>query len=91
MAYVHAQHGALPFSLRTLLGVGLLGFRTLVVMRHAHGFCALDVATRRRIVRWWSYGPLPPARQLFRGLRGPALLAWYDLPAEPRSRAPTCW
>lgn len=84
VAFVHAQHGELPFGLRALLALGLTGFRALVVLRHARGFCALDLATRRRVVRAWSYGWFPPGRQLFRVLRGPALLAWYDLPAEPR-------
>lgn len=82
--FVHAQHRALPLALRVLLAIGLAGFRTLVSLRYARGFCALDLATRRRVVRFWSYGPLAPGRQLFRALRGPALLAWYDLPGEPR-------
>jgi hypothetical protein len=83
--FVHEQHAALPLALRALLAIGLTGFRTLVALRFARGFCALDLATRRRVVRAWSYGWFPPGRQLFRVVRGPALLAWYDLPEEPRA------
>lgn len=83
VGFVHEQHRALPLALRALLVIGLTGFRTLVALRFARGFCALDAPTRRRVVRAWSYGPFPPGRQLFRVVRGPALLAWYDLPPEP--------
>jgi len=84
--FAQLQIAALPRALRSLAWVGFTGFRVLVALRHARGFCALDLATRRRVVRAWSYGPFPPGRQLFRVLRGPALLAWYDLPDEDRSR-----
>jgi hypothetical protein len=84
--FVHLQLGALPRALRWLAWIGLTGFRTLVAIRHARGFCSLDLATRRRVVRAWSYGLFPPGRQLFRVVRGPALLAWYDLPDEDRHR-----
>jgi len=83
VAFVDAQHRALPLALRVLLAIGLAGFRTLVALRHLRGFGALDLATRRRVVEAWSYGLFPPGRQLFRLVRGPALLAWYDLPPEP--------
>lgn len=79
--FVHLQLAALPLVLRALLRAGLLGFRVLTAIRHARGFCSLDLVTRRRVVRAWSFGPVAPARQLFRVLRSPALLAWYDLPA----------
>jgi len=85
VGFVHEQHRALPLTLRALLAIGLAGFRSLVALRFARGFCALDLATRRRVVRAWSYGPFPPGRQLFRVVRGPALLAWDDLPEEPRA------
>jgi hypothetical protein len=84
--FVHLQIEALPRALRALAWVGLSGFRALVALRHAKGFCSLDLPTRRRVMRAWSYGPFPPGRQLFRVLRGPALLAWYDLPDEDRHR-----
>ncbi len=78
--FVQRQIEALPTTLRLLLRVGLIGFRSWVAMRYARGFCALDLETRRRATHSWSFGRWAPARQLFRALRGPALLAYYDSP-----------
>jgi hypothetical protein len=81
--FVARQIAALPGSLALLLRIGTTGFRALVAVRHLGGFCSLDLPTRRRVVRAWSYGWFLPARQMFRVLRGPALLAYYDLPESP--------
>jgi hypothetical protein len=76
--FVQGQVNALPTQLRLLLSIGLLGFRTLVRVRHVRGFCSLPLATRREVVNAWAYGRHAPARQLFRVLRSTALLCYYE-------------
>lgn len=77
-AFVQGQVSALPTLLRTLLFLGLLGFRILVWARYLQGFCVLPLPKRRRIVNAWAYGPYALARNLFRVLRSTALLSYYE-------------
>jgi hypothetical protein len=79
-AFVRGQIDALPPRLLLLVKIGLTGFRVLVRLRYLRSFCGLSLATRRRIVVSWAYGPVPLARQLFRSLRSTALLAFFEHP-----------
>jgi uncharacterized membrane protein YbhN (UPF0104 family) len=88
-AFVQGQVDALPRLLWLALLLGLLGFRVLVRLRYGHGFCNLPLETRRRIARWWAFGPYRLTRAMFRLLRSTALLAWFeDLEAGAASLAP---
>jgi len=60
--------------------IALVGFRIAVRLRFLRAYCDLPLATRRRIAAWWAYGPSPLTRQMFRGLRSTALLAYYEHP-----------
>lgn len=76
--FVAAQLGALSTRYRLLLRVGLLGFWGLVLVTHARPFGRLSPERRRAIVRRWAWGPVTPARQLFKALRSTAVLAYYE-------------
>lgn len=76
--FVVGEIHALPVPLRALFSVGMLGFRVVVRATTGRGFCDLTLAKRQRIVNAWAFGPLPPARQLFRLIRSTGLLAFYD-------------
>jgi hypothetical protein len=78
--FVQGQVDALPGRLRLMFAVGMAGFRTVTALRHGRGFLSMPQARRRAWVEAWAYGPVAPARQLFRGLRSTALLAWYEQP-----------
>jgi hypothetical protein len=76
VAFVHAQCGALPPTLRALLALGLFGFGALAWLRYARPFAALDAATQRRVVRAWSYqaskaGPRSGRKRSRAGQSGP--------------------
>ncbi len=79
--FVQGQIDALPLRLTTLFRVGLLGFRAATRVATLRGFCELEPERRRRWVEGWAYGRVSLARQLFRGPRSTALLAYYELPA----------
>src|SRR5258706_6633972 len=79
--FVQGQIGALPLRLTGMFRVGMLGFRAATRVAFLRGFCELEPAKRRRWVEGWAYGRMSLARQLFRGARSTALLAYYELPA----------
>jgi hypothetical protein len=79
--FVQGQIDALPLRLVTLFRAGMLGFRAATRVAFLRDFCSLPLGPRRRWVERWAYGPLALARQLFKGPRTTALLAWYELPA----------
>ncbi len=79
--FVQGQIEALPLRLVTLFRAGMLGFRAATRVAFFRDFCSLPLEPRRRWVERWAYGPLALARQLFKGPRTTALLAWYELPA----------
>ncbi len=76
--FVHDRLADLPARLRLLLLVGLTGFRMLVVLRFLRPFESLPAARRRSVVAAWAYGPVPPARALFKAVRSTALLAAWE-------------
>ncbi len=79
--FMQGQIDALPMRLTTLFRTGMLGFRAATRVAFLRGFCELAPAPRRRWVEGWAYGRMGLARQLFRGARSTALLAYYEQPA----------
>ena len=79
--FVHGQLAALPLRLRLLFGIGMSGFRVITRAVHLRDFCSIEPRARRAWFERWAYGPAPLARQLFRGVRLTALLAYYEQPA----------
>ncbi len=78
--FVRGQIGGMSTRLRILFAFGMAGFKFLVRLRYIRGFCQLPLTRRQRVVEMWAYGPIGPARQLFRALRSTALLACYEHP-----------
>jgi hypothetical protein len=76
-AFVARQLEALPGSLRLLFAIGMFGFR-LLSWRRLRSFESLPLERRRAVAAWWAWGPLPPARQLFKPVRATALLAFHE-------------
>jgi uncharacterized membrane protein YbhN (UPF0104 family) len=80
-AFVDGQIGALPLRLRALFSIGSTGFRVATRLRYLRGFCEIAPPVRHEWFERWAYGPVALARQLFRGVRLTALLAYYEQPA----------
>jgi uncharacterized protein (TIRG00374 family) len=78
--FVSGQVEALPKHLRLQARVGLLGFAALFALGTFGRFVRLPLDRRQRIVERWAFGRLSLPRQLFRMLRGVALLAFCDHP-----------
>jgi glycosyltransferase 2 family protein len=78
--FVRSELDDLPARLGWLLSTGLTGFRTITVLVKLSRFEALERSARRAWAERWAYGSLSLARQLFRGVRSTALLAYYDHP-----------
>lgn len=93
-AFVDGQIRAVRPTLRLALTVGLAGFRFLVRVTTARGFCDLSRERQVSIVEWWCYGPVTLTRMMMRAPRSTALLAVYENPevlppvADPRSGRP---
>jgi hypothetical protein len=79
--FIDGQMAALPFRLRALFATGMLGFRLATRLACLSSFSALPPERRRAWFERWAYGRVALARQLFRGVRSTALLAYYELPA----------
>jgi glycosyltransferase 2 family protein len=78
--FVQTELGDLPARFGWLLSIGLAGFRTITLLAKLSRFETLEREARRAWVERWAYGSLSLARQLFRGVRSTALLAYYDHP-----------
>ncbi len=79
--FVAAQLRALPLRLRILQTVGLLAFAGLTMIVHGRSLTRLAPAQRQAWVARFAYGRLALGRQLFRGIRSTALLAYFEAPA----------
>ena len=79
-AFVNGELESLPGKYRLLLRIGLTGFSVLVFLRTWRPFARVKLERRRAILRWWAWGPLTPARQMFRAVRSTAVLAYYEDP-----------
>ena len=92
-AFVQGQIAALPARLQTMFAVGMTGFRLITRVVCFRSFCGMALPRRRRWLGRWAYGRVALARQLFRGVRSTALLAYFELmppngPAEETDAAP---
>lgn len=76
--FVDDETRDLPGKLAWLFAIGMLGFRMLSLLRFLRPIERVPLAARRAWVERWAYGSLAPARQLFRGVRSTALLAFYE-------------
>ena len=79
--FVHEQLRSLPRKFQILFNIGMFGFVLFVWLRYFHSFSLLSLSKRVKIVNRWAYGKLSLTRQLFRGVRSTALLAFYEHPA----------
>jgi hypothetical protein len=79
-SFVREQLNSLPAKLRLMFAIGTFGFKLYIAMWYLGFFCKLKLKRREQAVEAWSYGWLPPARQLFRPLRSTALLSFYEHP-----------
>ena len=76
--FVQTELDDLPARFGWLLAIGLSGFRTITMLVKLRRFEALELEARRAWVERWAFGSFSLARQLFRGVRSTALLAYYD-------------
>ena len=78
--FVEHELGQLPGRLVWLHKGAFAGFRVLTALLHFRTFCALSLERRRRWVERWAFGRFALARQMFRGPRTTALVAYYEHP-----------
>jgi uncharacterized protein (TIRG00374 family) len=78
--FVAGQVDALPKHLRWKARLGLFGFAVIFQLSTLGRLHRLPLERRRRLVEAWAFGRLSLPRQLFRLLRGTALLAFCDHP-----------
>jgi len=78
--FVAGQIEALPKHLRWKAHLGIFAFTVLFQLATAGRLYRLPLEQRRRLVEQWAFGRASLPRQLFRLLRGPALLAFCDHP-----------
>jgi hypothetical protein len=76
--FVEEETHDLPGRLAWLFAIGMLGFRVLTFARFLRPIDRVPLQKRRTWVEAWAYGGFAPARQLFRGVRSTALLAFYE-------------
>lgn len=69
---------SLPRKLCTMLKIGIIGFRTIVILTNFNAFENLSLAKRQAIVKAWSFGKIGLTRKLFKPLRSIALLAYFE-------------
>jgi len=79
-AFVQGQLGALSPQLKLLFETGMSFFRFATRLRFLRGYCDVTLDRRRAWVRAWAEGRYALLRQLFRPVRGIALLAYHDHP-----------
>lgn len=79
-AFVQGQLGALNPQLSFLFRAGMTFFRFLTRLRYVRGYCELSLETRRKWTHAWAQSRYALLRQLFRPVRGIALLAYYEHP-----------
>lgn len=78
--FVEKELADLPGRLATLFGIGMFGFRMLTLLAKFSRLEKLAPDARRRWIERWAYGSFALGRQLFRGVRSTALLAYYEHP-----------
>jgi len=69
---------ALPLKLRTLLKIGMFGFRLLALCFGFNLFENLNLEKRIALVNAWSFGKIALTRKMFKPLRSIALLAYFE-------------
>ena len=80
-AFVQAQLAALPPKLKLMFECGMSFFRFMTRLRFLRGYCEITLDQRRAWVLAWAEGRYTLLRQLFRPVRGIALLAYHDHPS----------
>jgi uncharacterized protein (TIRG00374 family) len=78
--FVAGQIEALPKHLRWKAHLGVFAFTVLFQLATGGRLYRQPLEQRRRLVERWAFGRASLPRQLFRLLRGPALLAFCDHP-----------
>jgi hypothetical protein len=76
--YVELQLRAFPAGLRAGMVAGIATLEASAALRHGRRFSRLDPDTARRFWASWWASPLPPCRQLAKGLKALVALAFYD-------------
>jgi hypothetical protein len=78
--FVCHEMSSLPQSLRPLLKLGVIGFRTWAACTNLGRFESLPAERRRQIVDSWCYSRISLPRKFFKPIRSVALLAYYECP-----------
>ncbi|MBK9201381.1 MAG: hypothetical protein IPL73_02835 [Candidatus Obscuribacter sp.] len=76
---------ALPLKLRTLIKIGMFGFRFIAIAFGLNLFENLSLDKRVTLVNAWSFGKIELTRKMFKPLRSIALLAYFEDSAVQKS------
>lgn len=68
----------LPFRLRVIFGVGIVGFKALTMLSSGRFLCDIPLAERRELINWWAFGGTPLNRKFMKPIRSLSLFAYYE-------------
>ena len=80
-AFTLTEIECIPFRFQVLFKIGLLGFKSYVLLTTGSFLCSLPEDKRRRLVESWAFGKIPVTRKFMKLIRSLTLLAYYEHPA----------
>lgn len=80
-AFTLTEIECIPFRFQVLFKIGLLGFKSYVLLTTGSFLCSLPEDKRRKLVESWAFGKIPVTRKFMKLIRSLTLLAYYEHPA----------
>jgi|GEM_PF-389450 conserved hypothetical protein len=68
----------LPFRLRVIFGIGIIGFKALTILASGRFLCDIPLERRRELINWWAFGGTPLNRKFMKPIRSLSLFAYYE-------------
>lgn len=68
----------LPFRLRVIFGIGIVGFKALTILVSGRFLCDIPLERRKEIINWWAFGGTPLNRKFMKPIRSLSLFAYYE-------------
>ncbi len=79
-AFTLTEIECIPFRFLVLFKIGLLGFKSYVLMTTGTFLCNLPLEKRRNLVSSWAFGKIALTRKFMKLIRSLTLLAYYEHP-----------
>lgn len=79
-AFTLTEIECIPFRFQVLFKVGLMGFKSYVLLTTGTFLCNLPPEKRRKLVESWAFGKIAITRKFMKLIRSLTLLAYYEHP-----------